>query len=491
MSVGRHTLYNLAGSVTPMFVSIVTVPIYLHMVGPTRYGVLSIVWLFLGYFGLFDPGLSRAATYHIARLHDAPAKERGDVFWTALVVNTGFGIVGGVVLYLVARPVFLHEFKMPEGMRDEVIACLPWLAASIPVSITAGVLGGALQAREWFGVSNAINVGNAFLTQGTPLAVAYFHGPDLVWLIPAILLARAAGAVPGFLAAARALPLGAGGGFRRSLLRSLFSYGGWITVTNMLVPILNTVDRMVIGSVLSVEDVAFYNVPFNLVTRISVLPGALSNSLFPKFSRQSHSDGGDLSRSSLALLAAAMTPVVVGGSLALPILMRLWLGADFAGHATPIGLIFLIAVWFNGLAFVPYALLQANNRPDLTAKIHLIQVAPFLIILFLGVHYFGLEGAAWAWTLRVALDALLMFLAAGQFRTLVPLLPAVVLVVVAHFFAPTSLLSLRTCLATVLMAITIAWSCSIAPQLKTMSTKTIDKFVSKVVGRLAPPTPKI
>ncbi len=119
MSVGRHSLYNLAGSIAPIFVSIVTVPIYLHLVGATRYGVLPIVWLFLGYFGLFDPGLSRAATYHIARLHNASAKERGNVFWTALAVNAGFGIVGGLVLYVVARPLFLPVSGQPFG------GCMP------------------------------------------------------------------------------------------------------------------------------------------------------------------------------------------------------------------------------------------------------------------------------------------------------------------------------------------------------------------------------
>src|ERR1700739_273048 len=147
MSVKRDTFYNLLGSITPILVSLVTVPIFLHLIGNARYGVLAIVWLFLGYFGVFDPGITRAAAFHIARL-DAPdqAKERESVFWTALLINFFFGVVGGVALYLIARPIFMSVFKMPESMRLEVTKCLPWMAASIPLSVVAGMLGGALQA---------------------------------------------------------------------------------------------------------------------------------------------------------------------------------------------------------------------------------------------------------------------------------------------------------------------------------------------------------
>ena len=120
------------------------------------------MWLFLGYFGLFDPGITRAASYHIARLHKTEeAKQRESVFWTALLVNLGFGVAGGIILYLAARPIFMSAFKMPEVMRSEVMASLPWLAAAVPLAIVTGVLGGALQARERFGTYNAINVANA------------------------------------------------------------------------------------------------------------------------------------------------------------------------------------------------------------------------------------------------------------------------------------------------------------------------------------------
>jgi O-antigen/teichoic acid export membrane protein len=467
MSLKRNTVYNLGGSIAPVFISLATVPVYLHLIGDARYGVLAIVWLFLGYFGLFDPGITRAASFHIARLHRPDdAKERESVFWTALIVNLGFGVAGGIILYVAARPIFMSAFKMPETMRGEVIASLPWLAASVPLSIVTGVLGGALQAREWFGTFNMINVANAAFTQLVPLAVAYWHGPDLTWLIPAVLITRAVGVIPSFVALASAVPLGRGGGCDRSKLRSLFSYGGWITVTNVLTPLLTTIDRMLIGTMLSAEAVTFYTVPFNLVSRGSVVPGALANSLFPMMSRSSPEDSAQLASEAVAALAAVTTPMIVLAAAVFPIFMRIWVGRSFAEHAAPIGVVLLAGIWVNGLAYVPYGHLQASGRPDIVAKFHAIEVIPFLGILWLGLHSFGLIGAAYAWTLRTTVDALLLFKVGGSIPHWQRLLPGVLIVVAAAVLSPTSAMSARMLAETVLLIVATVWSWTLSPVIR-------------------------
>ncbi|MGB7189309.1 MAG: flippase [Acidobacteriaceae bacterium] len=467
MSVKRDTVYNVCGSIAPTFISLFAVPAYLHLIGNARYGVLAIVWLFLGYFGVFDPGITRAAAYHIARLHGKSRdKERESVFWTALLINAGFGVIGGIVLYFAARPIFMSTFKMPESMRLEVMASLPWLAASIPLSITAGVLGGALQAREWFGFMNSVNVGNAAICQLAPLAVAYWHGPELNWLIPTVLIARALGVIPNVIALRRALPLGVGGGFDRSRLKELFSYGGWITITNLMTPILSTMDRMLIGSVLSAEAVAFYTVPFNLVGRATILPGALANSLFPKLSRGSPEESSRLASDSVVALAAVMTPVVVLGMGGLQIFLRLWVGRSFAEHAASVGLVLLVGIWINGLAFIPFGHLQAMGRPDLVAKFHASELLPFIGLLWLGLHFYGLFGAACVWTIRVTFDAALLFMASEKIKGWHRLIPGGVLVVAAALASPTSILSTRTVIEVALLIVSILWSWQLSPAIR-------------------------
>jgi O-antigen/teichoic acid export membrane protein len=477
MNIKRHTMYNLAGATVPMLVSIATVPAFLRLIGNARFGVLALVWVFLGYFGLFDPGITRAAAFHIARL-DSPndQKEREGVFWTALGVNLAFGVLGGLVVYIIARPFFMYTFKMPEPVRREVLASLPWLAASVAISVASWIFGGALEAREKFGYSNAVTIVTGVSAQLAPLAVAYWQGPDLTWLIPAVVIARMVGVIPNFVGVARTLPLGVGGRFDWGRVKTLFSYGGWVTITNLLTPILTSMDRMLIGSVLNAEAVAFYSVPFNLASRVSVFPAAVSTSLFPKLSRAKAEDSTRLASGALAALGAIMTPILVMGIAILPVFMTVWVGRNFAAHAAPVGIIIIIGIWINCLAYIPFNHLQATNRPDLPAKFHALELLPFLGILWFALHYFGLIGAAWAWTLRVSIDSVLLFGVSGQLFALRRVLPGGMLVLIAALSSPTVVLSIKSAIECLVLIAAIVWSWNFDPVLKSSLGIIVSKF---------------
>lgn len=412
--IGRNTLINVAGAFVPLLLSVATVPVYIHLIGEARYGVLAVVWLMLGYFGVFDLGLSRATANQIARLRSKPAVERERVFWTALTVNATLGAIGGAVLFLVGHLLLGHVLKVPPDLRSEAIAALPWLAAAVPLTTVTLVLAGTLEGLERFIMVNLLTIIGLALFQVGPLAYAYWVGPSLPGLIMVAMFALSASTVLSFVLTAASLPVSGRPRIEVNRLRVLIRYGGWITVTGLVGPILTVFDRIAIGAVLGARAVTRYTVPFTLVLRVQILSGGLARTLFPRFSMLDRRDAAEVGRESLHALVAVITPITVLGAVALEPFLRAWVGADLARHSAPVGEILLIGMWLNSLAVVPYAFLQAQGRPDLPAKFHLLEVPPYIGSLVLGLHLAGIKGAAWAWTARAAADAVLLFRAARK-----------------------------------------------------------------------------
>ena len=81
-----NLVYNVFGALLPIVTSLGTVPFYIHQIGLARYGVVTISWVLLGYFGFLDFGLSRASANALAKL--GTAQERSPVeAWTGLLLE--------------------------------------------------------------------------------------------------------------------------------------------------------------------------------------------------------------------------------------------------------------------------------------------------------------------------------------------------------------------------------------------------------------------
>jgi O-antigen/teichoic acid export membrane protein len=56
--LARNTLFNLIGQGLPLVVAVVTIPFIIQGLGIDRFGLLSLAWVVLGYFAIFDSGLA-------------------------------------------------------------------------------------------------------------------------------------------------------------------------------------------------------------------------------------------------------------------------------------------------------------------------------------------------------------------------------------------------------------------------------------------------
>jgi len=408
LSLRRNTLYNLLGSLAPVAVALVTIPLLLARVGEVRFGILALVWLILGHFAVFDFGLSRATANRIAKVPRTDLAGARSVFWTSLWINLGCGVVGALVLFVIAEPVLVQFFHMSDAGREEALGATPWIAAAVPLATLAGVLAGALEGRERFDVVNAMQGFGAVITQAAPLVAAYAISTEIDTLIAASVLGRLLSVALLLLANLRLVAPGMPVAPTREHGRELFGYGAWISVSALIVPFFVTLDKFMVAAVLGAAAVAYYSIPDQVVRRVSTFPVAITRSIFPRLSMAAVADSRELSERAARIVVCIVTPIVAGLAAAMYPFLAVWIDADFAARARVPGVILAAGIWLNSTAMTPSIYLQASGRPDVTAKCHLIEIVPHVLALWLCVQAFGAAGAAAAMLAVTALDAFLL-----------------------------------------------------------------------------------
>jgi len=482
VSIRRHTVYNLMGSAIPLAVSLVTTPIYLGLIGEARYGVLAIAWLLLGYFGLFDLGLGRATSQRIASLRDASDAERAQTFWTALTLNVGLGIIGGLVIWPAAIYFFGHVFKTSAALRPEMEAAAHWLVLAVPIATLSGVLSGALQGRQSFLDLNLASMFGTVLFQLLPLAAAAVWGADLRVILPAVLFARLVTLLMLFERCRRYVFHGHPATFAREQAGQLLRFGGWVTVSAFVSPLMVILDRFVIGAISGAKSVTFYTIPFQIAERSTLISGALSSALFPRFVAATSQEEQRLAEEGLRVLLVVMTTLMAAGILFMGPFLSWWITPAFARQSTLVGQLVLLGFWINSFAIIPYAQLQARGRPDLVAKCHLAEVFPYFGLLYVCLSTLGMIGAAVAFSLRGLVDFALLAGLAGMLRLCLRLLLTPALLLSAAFLIATQSQPGQPAwfmLVTVDLLVTTVWAWRQAPD-------TLRKFAVTGLKRFLP-----
>jgi len=462
MSVRRNTLYNIGGAALPVAVSLLTVPAYLSLIGEARFGILSIVWLLLGYFGVFDLGLGMATAQQIAaREKDGRAAQAG-IFWTALLTNFGLGIAGGLIAWPIAQYYFAHFLKVDATVRGEILAALPWLIAAVPLATVTGVATGALQGLNRFAALNVISVAGTMLFQLLPLAAALFWAPSLIVVLPLAILARALTLLMLWLDCHRSLLKGHPIRFHRPEIGVLLRFGFWVTVSAFFVPFMTMIDRFVIGAFVSAAAVSAYVVPLNVGERLSILGNSAGSALFPRFASMTRDESIELAYNSERVLLAAMLVAAVAAIFLLAPFISLWISPEFSMKSAPAGEILMAGIWLDSLSRVPLNALLGQFRPDAVAKIDLMQLVPYWLVLYFLISKFGIEGAAAAYVFRVGLNYLLLGREMGTLAKMLPMLaPAAVLMLLslagARMLDPLSAGWSVAFFIALLLAVSLAW----------------------------------
>jgi O-antigen/teichoic acid export membrane protein len=265
-------------------------------------------------------------------------------------------------------------------------------------------LRGILEARFAFRALNLVRIPFGVLTFLAPLAVLPWSA-RLDAVVGALVAARILLLWPTARLAAQALP-----GLRRprapqaAEIRPLLGFGAWMTVSNVVSPLMTNLDRVLLGALLGIGVVAFYATPQEVITKLALLPSAFVAVLFPAFAERADRAADLYARGMRYTLVMTLPPALA--AIVFPHeLLRAWLGEDFAQGGAEALRWLALGVLVNCLGYVSFALVQGRGRADLTGKLHLAELPLYFLAFLLLTQAFGVVGAALAWTLRVTVDA--------------------------------------------------------------------------------------
>jgi len=419
--LARNAAWNLLTQCLPMAVALATMPWLIRGLGTDRFGVMTLSWMVLGYFSLFDLGLGRALTKMVAeRLGRGRGDEVPALVWTSMALMTALGLAGTALVTAVTPWLVDDALRLGGALRGESKGAFYLMGVALPFVVGTAGLRGAMEAHQRFGAINVVRTVTSLYILLAPLAVLWFT-TDLAVVVGVVCLGRIACWGAHVFICLRDIPgLRSGVALRADLVRPLLGYGGWMTAVNVINPLMVQMDRFLIGAMVSAAAVAYYTTPQELVTRAWFLSSAVLGVMFPAFATSYVTDrrrtgalfGRCLSQVGLILFPICAVAVGLSGEI-----LTAWLGADFAEEGARVLQWLALGVFLNGLAQVPSAMIQGIGRPDLTFKVHLAELPPYLLAAWLLIRGRGIEGAAVAWTARTALDLLLY---AGVARAVLP-----------------------------------------------------------------------
>lgn len=411
MRYKNNLIANIAGVAFPTLAALLAIPKLIDILGLERFGLLSLGWMLVGFWGVLDFGLARAITHAVSsesNVHSVAFKKALSSRLTVLM--SLLGVIWATIFVLAAPWLSVSVSSIPVDLQKEVVSASYWMALQIPVMLFVNARLAVLEGQHRFVKANLLKVPFGMGMFLLPLGVAY-ASVDMGHIFAALFVLRV---VYAFTLLSRiwssvrsTYPL------TWQETKSSLVFSGWLAVSNVVGPMLTYFDRFYISAFLGLTAVAYYTIPYDLLMRFLVLPMAIMGVVFPlltqSLSKQAYDEVEQPLSRSLDWLLWLWLPVLTIALIFAKPLLSLWLGEDTAINVWQLAQVFLVGVFINGLALILYNLIQAQGRTDLTAKFHLLELPIYAAVFVFAVAQWQLLGAALAWVLRAWIDFMLLW----------------------------------------------------------------------------------
>jgi O-antigen/teichoic acid export membrane protein len=374
-------------------------PYIVRQFGAASYGVLMLVLTFVSFFGVLQLGLNAGLVRFLS-----PQMAKGDLtaagryLGNTLALFLGLGALAAAIGAGAGQLMLRRMLDVPPDLEQAAIAGVYVASLALWVRFPGEALLAVPIAAQRFDLVNLVFLGSEATRIALSVAAVWlgYRVQGVCW---AIVFANVLFVAAGVACARRLAPgLSLRPRLERGVLRELLHFSKYVLVASVSSRIVHSFDKAVIGWLLPVRFVAYYDVPYGLGQKLSTLVGNVTSVLFPAASALSAENGRRrlqelYLRSSKVVAALSALPALLLCLFSRQVLL-FWIGPEFADEAGAILAVVALGFFFNTLAHVPFVVAQATGHPEISARFAALNAALNVALLFVLVPAFGIMGAA-------------------------------------------------------------------------------------------------
>ncbi|WNP36056.1 flippase [Enterobacter kobei] len=407
LKILKNSFWNVGGFIIPSLIAIPAMGLMARLLGVELFGLFTIFFTIFGFASILDAGLSRTVIREVS-IYRENQTQLDIILSTSLVIILIISTVGALIVAFNAVHI-ANIFNVSQKHLNDVIVSLRLICISFPFLLFSQIYIGYLEGLENFKSINLQKTVTGSFLALFPVILISYHS-SLTSGIIGLTVARIVSFIINHFCVRRYVNINLFL-FNKDVGKRLLTHGGWVSVSNIISPLILYCDRFILSHMMGAKNVAFYTAPSEIVNRISIFPNAISRVLFPLFSYSlNKNDGGKQLRHGYYLVGGSAILIILPFILFPKFILDSWVGKEYGENSVYILIILLIGMFVNSIAQVTFAEIQAKGYFKATAIIHIIELIPYFVLLYFAIKNFGLIGVAWASTFRVTLDFILLLI---------------------------------------------------------------------------------
>lgn len=417
--VVRGSLWNLGGQGAILIASLLATPFTIRLLGTESYGIFTLFNVLISSLAFADLGMGAASTRFASESYARnDLREETSIVWTCALLGLAPVLFVCLISFPLAPFLVDHFFHLASTPREAAILALRIIPLAFVARSLAGIFNTPQIVRLRLDSYSLITAGTSII-QMLLAPVLLAQGGGLVAL--AVLLSGMSilTALLHLLVARRLVPAIFPPRIQWKSAKPLLRFGGPIVASYVASMILMNAEKILLTTFASMSALAHYSVAFTFSSLLAIIPTALGQSLYPALSRlQADEDRAPLQKLYVRVVRGNLMwvlPVALVMCIGAKPFFTLWAGEEYGRASVVPFYILVIGLAANVLAYAPNNLLMALHKGHLLAKLNFIQLLPYLALMAVSTYYFGIIGAALIYSLRLFIDALIVFALADRY----------------------------------------------------------------------------